>query len=390
MIRKFKKFAAQYGVATLTVLVTLLIVGLIVLPKLGGLVPTASEQAKVIGVNSREQLLENIAFFPQKIVQVGLHKLDEGNVTLLRASSVLIVAVSLLALFSVLSKWHTKRVAFLSCFLFITSSYVLHDARSANQEVAYLAAIPFLLLIGTWLKSKRNVKKLPIAALLVALLLYSPGVWLLVGVSAVVFRKRLVLAWRFVGARLQIATIVMFSAPLLPLLYAVFKYPNQVVALAGYSSDLTLLQFCKNLASIPVDVFINGPNTPSTWVVGTPILDIFTATMFLLGFVAYIRGHHPLRMRLLVGYLVLSSLLVALGVATLGLILPVIYIFAANGIANMLQSWFVVFPRNPIARNIGLVIIIAAVILTARYHVIRYYDAWPSIEATQSALSVVQ
>jgi hypothetical protein len=182
----------------------------------------------------------------------------------------------------------------------------------------------------------------------------------------------------------------MFFGPLLPLLFAVFKYPNQVVALAGYSNDLTLLQICKNLITIPADIFINGPNTPGTWVVGTPIVDIFTATMFLLGLIAYTRGHHPLRMRLLVGYLVLSSLLVALGIATLGLIVPVIYIFAANGIANMLQSWFVVFPRNPIARNIGLVIIIAAVLLTARYHVIRYYDAWPSIKATQSTLSVVQ
>jgi hypothetical protein len=390
MIRKFKKFAAQYGVVVLTVLMTLLVVGLILLPRLGGLVPTNSERAHIIGVSTRDQLLEQVAFLPQKVVQFGLHKIDEGNVTLLRASSVLIVVISLVALFSVLSKWHTKRVAFASCFLFITSSYVLHDARDANQQVAYLAVIPLLLLVGTWLKSKRNVKKLPIAAFLVALLLYSPGVWLLVGASAIVFRKRLLLAWRFVGTRLQLATILMFFGPLLPLFFAVFKYPNQVVALAGYSNDLTLLQICKNLITIPADIFINGPNTPGTWVVGTPIVDIFTATMFLLGLIAYTRGHHPLRMRLLVGYLVLSSLLVALGIATLGLIVPVIYIFAANGIANMLQSWFVVFPRNPIARNIGLVIIIAAVLLTARYHVIRYYDAWPSIKATQSTLSVVQ
>jgi uncharacterized membrane protein YoaK (UPF0700 family) len=75
------------------------------------------------------------------------------------------------------------------------------------------------------------------------------------------------------------------------------------------------------------------------------------------------------------------------GSLSLALLLPIIYFVAANGIAAMLVSWFTVFPRNPVARSIGLILITAAVLITCVFHVKRYFVAWPNASETTQAFS---
>lgn len=390
MFKKTKKLFARVAVPALFVVATIAILGVLLLPRLGGLVPTNSEQANLIGVDNKRQLVENVIFLPQKSVQYALDILDPGNVTLLRAVSVIVAVVSIAAMFRVLQKWHTTRVAVIGTALYTASTFLIHDARSAYQHVGYLVVLPLLLLIGTWLKSKRYVYRLPLAAWLVALLLYIPGVWLFVASAGIVFRKRLVLAWRFVDRRHRITAVAVSLVTLIPLAVGFALNPRQANEWMGFSVDLTPKEALVNLVNIPVDLFYNGLSNPAVWVVGTPIIDVFTAAMFILGSAAYLKGGHPLRARLLVGFAVLSCLLIVLDIVTIGIVVPAVYIVASNGIANMLQSWFVVFPKNPVARNTAVALIVIAMIFVARYHVVRYYDAWPSIQATKDALSMVQ
>ncbi len=83
----------------------------------------------------------------------------------------------------------------------------------------------------------------------------------------------------------------------------------------------------------------------------------------------------------------LCVILIGLGqVATLGLLIPVLYIVMANGIAYMLQSWFTVFPRNPVARTLGVVLLTIVVVVSCSYQLQRYFIAWPAAEATKPAL----
>lgn len=370
--------------------ISVVIFGALYLIRLGGLLPTQSEQAQNIGVATKSQLIRDSVFLPQKVVQLSANHFWQGNVTLLRLVSVLVVAITLLAFYRVLQKWHTTRVAILATLLFAGSTYVLHEGRSAVQEVGYLSVFPILLLIGTWLKSKRYVYRLPLASLLVGLLLYIPGVWIFLTVSALFFQKRIRLAWKFVDTRHRLLSVGAFTVTIIPLLYTWVRYPGQSLRWVGIGEDLAPGAALTNLISIPRSLLYSGINDPSVWVVGTPILDIFTLAMLVLGIAGYISGHHPLRARLLVGYTMLSVLLIGAGEVSIGIVIPLIYIVAANGIARMLQSWFVVFPKNPVARNAGVVLIACAVLFVVRYHTIRYFDAWPTIDATKNALSMVQ
>lgn len=390
MLKKIRGFFGRISAPLLLLLVAAVIFDALFLTRLGGLLPTQSEQAQNIGVATKSQVIEESIFLPQKVLQLTANHFWQGNVTLLRLVSVLVVAVTILAFYRVLQKWHTTRVAILATLLFAGSTYVLHEGRTAAQGVGYLSVFPILLLIGTWLKSKRYVYRLPLASFLVALLLYVPGVWVFVLASAVFFQKRIRLAWKFVDTRHRLLSVGIFAIAMLPLLYTWVRRPGQSLQWLGVGENLTLGDVLTNLISIPKALLYSGINDPSVWVVGTPILDVFTLAMLILGIAGYVNGHHPLRARLLIGYALLSVLQICAGEVSIGVIIPLIYIVAANGIARMLQSWFVVFPKNPVARNVGVFLIAIAVVFVVRYHTIRYFDAWPSIDATKNSLSMVQ
>jgi hypothetical protein len=65
-------------------------------------------------------------------------------------------------------------------------------------------------------------------------------------------------------------------------------------------------------------------------------------------------------------------------------------LFAIAGIVELLNRWIKSFPRNPIARSVGVCVIVIAIGFTSHYHLQRYFVAWsgnPSaIEAHQSQL----
>jgi hypothetical protein len=69
------------------------------------------------------------------------------------------------------------------------------------------------------------------------------------------------------------------------------------------------------------------------------------------------------------------------------LMLPFVYLIVAAGIGFMLQQWFRVFPRNPIARTLGASLITIAVISSSGYNLTHYFIAWAKAPETQSTFS---
>lgn len=360
--------------------------------KLGSLVAGNSifEQPGFLGITSKSTIIQDIAFGPLKVAQAIAVKIDDPNATLLRILSAITVLAGVLALFLVLDRWHTQRVAIIGTLLFATSSYTLHQGRFAGHEVAYLAVVPLILLAGIWLRSKRDVTKLPIALILSALLLYIPGVWLPLLVVAIFFRKRLLLAWKYVGKRSRLIGGVGFGLTVLPIIYSLIRYPSQLPTYLGYDriTESGLGTALRQLADIPDQLLWHGPNEPIKWVTGTPILDIATITFIILGTYSYLRGRHPVRARLLGMLLITGIVLASTSVyVTVAFLLPIAYILATNGIAYLLQSWFTVFPKNPAARSLGIVLVFLLVAVTSFYHLKRYYVAWPNSPATHKVLT---
>lgn len=391
MIKKLRGFAASYWRRFVVFLLITSALGGLFLPNLGSLVPGNSkfEQPSYLGV-SVDAITKDISFAPIKAVQAVMVKIDDPNATLLRLVSVAAAIASVTAVYWVLARWHTRRIAVLATILFASSSYVLHLARFANQEVMYILVVPILILIGTWMKSKRGVNRLPIAALLVGVLLYVPGVLFVLIALAAAFRKRILLAWRFVSKKVRYSSASILFITILPIIYSLARYPEQIISWLGLNrlTEEGVLESLKQFLIVPQELVWTGPEDPSKWLVGTPVLDICTIVLAFLGAYSYRVGFHPLRARLLVGLLISGLFIIITSTyATVAILLPVFYILAASGIAYLLQSWFTVFPRNPIARSFGILLVCATIAVTVGYHLQRYYFAWPNSTETEQALA---
>lgn len=133
----------------------------------------------------------------------------------------------------------------------------------------------------------------------------------------------------------------------------------------------------EKFASVPLHLFARGPLDPVRWLGQLPLLSIFEVLMFIVGVYFYVTHLGAARSRFIILLSAIAWLVIGVGgTASLSLIVPVIYLFVATGIAFMLRQWLQVFPNNPIARSLGIFIIIVAVSLTSIYQTRSYFVAW--------------
>jgi hypothetical protein len=360
-------------------------------PSFASLAPLSNslEQRDFLGIAEAQDLVHDVSFLPEKVLQFGLAETGLDERVHFRVVSALFAMLAILATYSVLRLWHTKRIALLGTLLFATSSWLLHQARYADADVLYLTAVPLLLLVGTWLHDKRFDRLLPLSALIIGVCLYLPGLWLLILVSLIAFRSQLIEALREVNKKTRTLVVTTFLLSIAPLIYALATTPAQIASWLGVP-DTALLSahnVLENFYAIPKALFVTGPDTPIQWLVGTPVFDVFTIALIALGTYAYWVGQHPIRARVLAGFGLLALVLIGVGgPVTLSLLIPLMYIVAANGLALLLQQWFTVFPRNPFARILGVTCIVIALSVTVFYQLTRYYVAWPHATSTRKVI----
>jgi hypothetical protein len=68
-------------------------------------------------------------------------------------------------------------------------------------------------------------------------------------------------------------------------------------------------------------------------------------------------------------------------------VIPVVYIFAAIGILEMLWRWRAIFPRNPVPRTIGLAVLVSLLLVSTYHNYLRYFAAWANAPQTYEAYS---
>jgi hypothetical protein len=136
---------------------------------------------------------------------------------------------------------------------------------------------------------------------------------------------------------------------------------------------------------VPVHLFIRGPQYPDLWLGRAPLLDIFTLVACLVGAYFYLTRLDSMRSRFLVSFFAMGVVLVGLGGPVgLSLLVPILYLAAATGLAYLLRDWLTTFPLNPIARSLGLGLIILAVCVSCVYNLRGYFVAWPHNQTTKA------
>ena len=388
MIKKVISWLKANKLATFYSSTIVLALGFIYLINIKNLVTTNNrfETRDYLGISTYDNFLSNIAFAPIKSLYL-LVDLISSDPVYKRLLTVVVVLLTLLIFYKLICKWHTERIALVTTVLFALSTYSLALARFTNTDVLFYLLFPGLILMATWLKSKSQVKRLVYVLPLITIMLYLPGAFFIIAFLTVIFKRRLLLAWKHVNLRWRIYSLSASALIIAPLIFSLITRPAQIFSYLGFDlvTDTNYRQILDNLMQIPSSIFYNGIEQPERWLFGTPILDVASIVLFILGIYAYYKGQNTLRARLLLVLFGLSFILLSTGtLVSPALIIPLFYIVIANGITFLLQTWFTVFPENPAARNLSVVLIVLMAGLVASYHLQRYFVAWPNSTATKA------
>lgn len=365
--------------------------------RLGSLTTGASQaEANVIRVvqdrslGLKQILTEDVLFLPHQLGVYALEKLGLNSLGIVRGIGVTFGLIGAVAFYLLLLKWHTRRIAVFGTFLFVTSSWFLHSARLAVPETTYLL-LPLLFYLGAKLEQgKQHLAAVAFSSVFVSMMLYLPGLIWFILPGLIWQRKKLLNHLQELHQTWAIGLFVLALVLLLPLITSLIAGDTSVVKWLGLNTDgLSVLEFLKRIIFTPVHLFLKSDPNPATHLGRLPFLDIATAIFILLGSYRHFLHRHLDRSKVLAAGLVLATLLsAASNQDTLALLLPMLYILATAGFTLMLQQWFTVFPRNPLARNIGIGLIVMVLGFTALYHLRRYFVAWPNTPETKQVYSV--
>lgn len=360
--------------------------------KLGTLLPGYSTPEATVYQQAQNirGLLDNPLNAPFLIAVKAASYILKDNllVTRLAAAGCGIIVLGAFAI--LVRRWHGMWTAVIGTLLFGLSAWFLHTARLGTPEVM-LFGIFLLAACGFWLRKTNHWLALLSCFIVVAALLYTPGmIWFII--------FGLLWQWKTIDAvfkkHLAIVTLgaVLLLAAVAPLGYALYQHHNLIMPFLGLPSDWpTPLTMLENLIRVPFHLFIHNEANPVKWLGTAPILDVFSLTMFVLGAYIYLKKIRLLRTPLFIGLFALTILLMAIGSAvTFTVVIPFIYLIIAAGVSRVIDLWLDTFPRNPIARTVGWIAIGLVVGLACSYQLTHYFIGWPDAAATHEVFTIPQ
>jgi len=311
-----------------------------------------------------------------------------------RLTSIILCAVAIFCMFALIKSWLNTRIAIVALLLFTTSSWLLAYGRLASPLIL-LVIMPLLLTLSISRFYKHRSRKFLnfiFFAVTLAMSVYVPYMFWVAGVVMLVLllkeRKKLFL---LKGWQVNVSALV-FILILVPLFYSFLYHPGQVKELLGWPAIWpTLSQYGANLGHFVLMIFFQSQPLPALFLGRLAMLDFFSAAMFILG-IYYLVNRLPNRRALMV----LGSLLIIVLVLPLNnlyvqysaLIMPFVYITIAFGFLELIDQWVAYFPRNPLVKNVGIILVVLSIGLISFYHLQRFYVAWPNSPDVKKAYMV--
>lgn len=311
-----------------------------------------------------------------------------------RVTSVVFILLATACFFFIVKFWLKYKLAVIGSLLFLSTSWLLNISHQALPMSFMVFATCAVLASLIWTLQTKRFQSLAFFSFVVstaifAYAIYSP--WIII-VSMIILliraKEQLVKlkTWQvFVAAGIYFLLLA-------PLFYSLAHHPGQIRELLGIPLQLpSITQYFNHLLGIIAAIAIYAKTMPELHLANLPTLDIFSTAMFLLGLYHFIRLLPKQRSILFLSCFAVLTLVIALSSdyqLNMILLLPLIYLSVTAGIAEMIKRWFTFFPRNPLARNIGIGLIVLAIGFSSYYQMRTYFIAWPNSSATKAAYMV--
>lgn len=373
-----------------TLAIVAFLLGLLLFGRLDSLLPAYSPTEVQSALSSRPftEIINNPVNAPYKLTVFFFSYITSNPLLATRLAAATFGIATIILFYVGMRNWYRRRIAFLATVLFACSAWFLHTARFGSPDILLPCAVLLLTVCGYWIATAKHSRYSYVAAIIaLSLCMYVPGLLWLLGVAAVVRRKDIALLSLRLNARqraIVIGTAVVLV--ILPLLVSIIRNPHVGLELLGLPNAWPgLVEIGKNLLYVPVSLFAFTPVNPELQLGRLPLLDIFGVVMFVLGAYYYFKHRTLDRTKLLLVFLAISTVLIAIdGPVSIAIMLPAIYVIVTGGIAQLLGRWLEVFPRNPLAKSVGITLITIAVLASCLYNIRAYFVAWPNAPETKA------
>ncbi len=285
-----------------------------------------------------------------------------------------------------------RRAALLAAFLAAVSPWALTLSRNVLPINLALAALVWLCFLAQRAYKTGKWGYSVAAALTMVAGCFSARLFWLVPVVFAVAAVVLLLQRKFVSSRkrLLVSTAVVGLLVLVPMaVLLLIGKANPAAGIVrsnvGDNTGFTVVAKAslENAGKTVLMFFTSGDENYTHNLGGVPLLNAFTALMFLLGVLLALAR----RSRMAYGFvgigltvLVLPSI-VGLGVDApdayrAALAMPFIFMLAGIGTNHLLTRWYAMFPINTTARSLGLSFVVLLLVLTAYQGYRQYFVAW--------------
>lgn len=349
---------------------------------------SSAESQAITQTTSLSLIATNPLWLPHKLLMFIFHFITSSD-TALRYASALVIALVVFSFYSIAKRFYSTRVSVLTTLLFAVSTPVLTTARVATPA-ALLFGWVLIMSLALWFRHSHKKRFAPfVFFMLGALLLYIPASIWFIGFLAAWFWRDIPKLFKHLNKKWLAGGITLGLIVLSPLIYSFVKDPTLIrswLLLPTSFDPETSFEAAKQLPA----VFFYKTAIPAGYnLANLPLLDAFSGTMLLLGVYAYRKKLSLSRTIVYLVAIVCSSLLAIVNSNQLYIyyFLPFAYLLIAEGIGYLLSEWRSVFPKNPIARFVGTIIMSIAVIAVCGYHLNRYFLAWVQAPETKAIYS---
>ncbi|MFT4532540.1 MAG: hypothetical protein ACI9T8_000564 [Candidatus Saccharimonadales bacterium] len=352
------------------------------------IVPTQSAAVEVITYNNASDIKpisDNPLYLPYKLSSyVGAQ--ISGSMRIIRAISIIFFGLSVMALYRILKRWHSDKVALFASMLFATNATALSIGRlGAPYVMLFTWSIIISLLLWLQHGSSRRVAPFTLACVCAALF-YVPGAPYFFVLLMLLFGRKIKSLFSNMTKTAFYVSIVAVIAVMTPLIITFTQDIEILKQWLFIPETIDLASIPRNVLRVPSAFIYRAPIDPVVTIGRLPILDVATGGLFLLGLYAYQKHIKLERTKIMLLTALLSIIIGSLGQVMIAiiLVLPFVYAVVAAGISYLLEQWYAIFPKNPFARSFGLLIISIVVMASSYYQLTRFLVVWPQTPETRA------
>ena len=396
-MRKLRTWLINYWQIVTQFIISLFIAGFFLFFRLWNMTSGFSLSELEIHNNLKHHLYKPIYLWqhlinaPYTIGLLVLGKLNFTNALAIRSIGAFFGLLTVFCFYYVIRRWHNTLIALLITSVFTLNFWFLLTTRFGQTDSLYPLSVLLVLILAFIIRrlKSRSLNEL-VVILIAGLLIYIPGIIWFITIGLIWQWSYLTDEFSRLSLKLKSLYTLIFLAILAPLAISIFQTPSNIKLLLGLPLKLIGIKLIGlNVLHSLIALFARNTYYPSLSLGHQPILGIFTIVMLVIGVYHYITENKHDRLMLILGGIFLGIILSSLGgTIPLAIILPFVYILIASGISYLINIWFVVFPRNPVARTTGVVLIILLVASVLFYHYNQFFVAWPHTEQTIQTYSL--